>query len=158
MLATHAPCKETFSIHQACCLQSLLRFGQVYCLQACFDWTSLLPACLLRLDKFRWDKVTISMHPSNSLAPRASCILCFIQVSFDPRSIFIQDVTKFLLPLKKRPSIQKPGTSLMLKGHKAMTPFMFVSIHMLRLGNVLPSSMSFRFDSMFPSIQASTGH
>ena len=55
------------------------------------------------------------MHPSNPLAPRASCILCFIQVSFDPRSIFIQDVTKFLLPLKKRPSTQKPGTSLMLK-------------------------------------------
>ena len=46
----------------------------------------------------------------------------------------------------------------MLKRHKTMTPFMFVSIHMLRLGNMLPSSMSFRFGSMFSSIQASTGH
>ena len=107
---------------------SLLRFGQNSFLQACFDLDKftackpssighMLHACLFGLDKLRWDKITISMHPSNPLAPRASCRLYLSQASFEPRDIFIQDLTKFL---KEHPSIQKSRTSLTLKGNDSL--------------------------------------
>ena len=80
-------------------------------------WTSLLPTSLLRLNKFAACMLVsfgqVSTGQSNHLyiSFESTCtkgllqIFCFIQASFEPRGIFIQDLTKFLLPLKKRHSI-----------------------------------------------------